>query len=66
MDLTHYSVGAVPQDACKNHEHKVDKYRIFFRFLHFFLLIIVNKSVTRKELDVLTCILAGEKASFSI
>jgi hypothetical protein len=30
MDLTHYSVGAVPIDACRNHDHMVEKYRFFF------------------------------------
>jgi hypothetical protein len=27
LDLTNYSVGAVSLDACRNHNHKVEKYR---------------------------------------
>jgi hypothetical protein len=29
LDLTHYRIGAVPLEACKNHDHKIDKYRFF-------------------------------------
>jgi hypothetical protein len=60
MDLTHYSVGAVPIDACRNHDHKVEKYQFFSLRFFQFLFIIVYKSIQTDELDILECSLAGE------
>jgi hypothetical protein len=37
MDFTHYSVGAVPIDPCKNHDYKVEKYCFFSAILKFFI-----------------------------
>jgi hypothetical protein len=34
MNLTHYSIGGVLLNACRKHDHKVEKYRIFRRSLH--------------------------------
>jgi hypothetical protein len=63
MDLTQYRIGAVPLDACGNHDHKIDKYRFSCRFLHFSF-IIIHKSVWKNELDLLKIIPLGKKARF--
>jgi hypothetical protein len=36
-DLTHYSDGAVPLDACRNHDHEEEKYRFFRPILTLFI-----------------------------
>jgi hypothetical protein len=62
-DLAQYRIGAVPLDACRNHDHKIDKYRFFRWFLHFSC-IIIHKSVWKDELDLLKFIPLRKKARF--
>jgi hypothetical protein len=63
MDLAQYRIGAVPLDACRNHEHKIDKYRFFRRILPFSLIIVLD-SVLKDELDLLKVIPLGKKIRF--
>jgi hypothetical protein len=62
-DLTQYRIGPVPKDACRNHDHKIDKYRIFSPVFTFSF-IIVHKSVWKDELDLLKFIPLDENAKF--
>jgi hypothetical protein len=63
MDLIQYRIGTVPLDACRNHDHKIDKYRFFRQFLHFSFMII-HKSVWKDELDLLKFMPLGKNAWF--
>jgi hypothetical protein len=44
-DLTHYNVGVIPPDACRNHDHKLEKIPLYTP-----IFIIVKKSVLTVEL----------------
>jgi hypothetical protein len=46
-DLTQYRIGAVSLDACKNHDHKIDKYVFFADFYIFHSLSYINRCEKR-------------------